>query len=112
MPVIEQEVLEQIFTFRVRVVNRTTNRIVSELRDLSEGEAYRRARGLAAKLADEFGDDQAAADREFPFVPAPDAAYHDFCVEVLEGKPGDFLQWRGAREIDKGFVTATGRCAY
>jgi hypothetical protein len=96
----------------VRVINERTRCISEEHRDVTEVEAYRLTRQLAEGLAADYGDDEAFARREFPFVPDLLAPFDSFRIEVLQRDEAGVLNWRGSRNVIDGFVTATGRCAY
>lgn len=106
------DVVSMVCDCVVRVVNERTRFIVAEHKDLTEVQAYRVALQLAEGLVADYGDDAAHAEREFPFVPDPLAPFDPYRVEVLQRDGDRCLNWRGAREVVDGFVTASGRCAY
>ena len=95
----------------VRVINNRTNRIILNVTHTSEVEAYASARELAAEFAEHFCDEGWHAEREMPFVADPLCAYDCYSVIVFVRDEAGYLGWRGQREVENGFVEATGYCA-
>ena len=95
----------------VRVVNDRTNRVILNLEINSEVEAYHKAKELAAEFAERYGDEAWHAEREMPFVADPLCAYDTYYVMVFVRDESGYLGWRGQREVEHGFVEATGYCA-